>query len=65
MAKPKRTFEAVCDRCYTCVLYSGPSIRAAERVATSHINTYGHNVTILRPADVPAAGQTGDHNGNL
>ena len=47
MAK-QQIWQAVCDRCYTCVRYEGPSKRAAEREATSHLALCpGHNISIL------------------
>lgn len=50
-----KRFQAVCDRCYTCILITAGK-REAERTATSHIGAYpGHNVTLLAvPAKVKA-----------
>jgi hypothetical protein len=51
MAKAQ-TFQAVCDRCYTCVIATGTK-RDCERAATSHITQYDHNVSITVPLPVP------------
>lgn len=51
MAKP--TYQAVCERCYTCVLITTTSKREAEQTATSHMSAYGHTVHITEPLRVP------------
>jgi hypothetical protein len=42
-------YQAVCAVCYTCVIATTTSRRDADCAATSHMNAYGHNVTVLPP----------------
>ncbi len=42
----KAIYQAVCDRCYTCVVGQG-SKRDANIAAVGHMNAYGHNVIII------------------
>ena len=39
-------YQAICLVCYTCHLTQPVGKREAEREATSHMNAYGHSVTI-------------------
>lgn len=51
--KSKRTYQAVCAVCYTCVLATSTRKRDVEIAATSHINAYKHHVFITEPLPVP------------
>ena len=42
--RPK--YQVVCLTCYTCIVATTTSKRAADRLAVSHMNAYGHTVTI-------------------
>lgn len=42
----KTTYQAICSTCYTYVVGEG-SKKDADRAATSHINAYQHNVSII------------------
>jgi hypothetical protein len=42
----KPTYQVVCFVCYTCIVAETSSKRDADRLATSHMNTYGHDVGI-------------------
>ncbi len=53
-ARPR--FQAVCLVCYHCELTVPTTKRNAERAATSHVNAYKHNVTVLRVKETPDAG---------
>ena len=45
MAK-KSMYQAVCAVCYTCIIQEGTK-KDCERAATSHINAYQHDVSVL------------------
>lgn len=56
--KSKTTYQAICDHCYRGILKTSTKKRDVEIEATSHINAYHHNVSILtvepKPVDVRA-----------
>lgn len=43
----RKTYEAVCTTCYTSVICTATKKADANRAATAHMASFGHNVCIL------------------
>ena len=47
MAAPRAKYRVCCLTCYTSEIGRTTSKRDADRLATSHLGAYGHDVVIL------------------